>query len=228
VRRHRRHRTRQREIEPREQVVVGHHPGAPLARLQLFAHGQRKPPAHRGNSGAPAGLDRSRRGRDRRARDRHRLRARERRLLVAVEAPHVQVVDDLLEQIPEVLDERDVARVVAEDPEAAEHLLAEAVRRRDRRRRRSRRAPAPDASRASATSPEDSRPTISSSETPCLQPALDGDQAVAHALAQLAGGHPREGHQQQIAKPRALGDVARRERGDRVRLAGTRRSPPGP
>jgi hypothetical protein len=28
------------------------------------------------------------------------------------------------------------------------------------------------------------------------EPLLDGDEALAHAFAQLAGGHAREGHEQ--------------------------------
>ena len=53
---------------------------------------------------------------------------------VAVKAPHEEVVDDLLDEVGGILDERHVGLDVADDPEAAEHLLAEAVRRRDRRR----------------------------------------------------------------------------------------------
>ena len=45
-------------------------------------------------------------------------------------------------------------------------------------------------------------------------------QPLAHAVAQLAGRHPREGDQQQLVQRHALGDVARRQRRDRVRLAG--------
>ena len=51
---------------------------------------------------------------------------------------------------------------------------------------------------------------------------LGADQPLAHALAQLAGRHAREGDEQQLVERRALGDVARGERGDRVRLAGAR------
>ena len=53
-----------------------------------------------------------------------------------------------------------------------------------------------------------------------VQAPLDLDQALADAFAQLAGGQPREGHQQHPLERRALGDIARRERRDRVRLAG--------
>jgi len=52
------------------------------------------------------------------------------------------------------------------------------------------------------------------------QAKLDADQALADPFPQLAGGHPREGDQQQPIEWGALGDVARRECRDRVRLAG--------
>ncbi len=47
-------------------------------------------------------------------------------------------------------------------------------------------------------------------------------QPLAHPLAQLAGRHPRERDEQEPLQRRALGDVARRERRDRPRLAGAR------
>ena len=53
-----------------------------------------------------------------------------------------------------------------------------------------------------------------------VEPLLGADEPLAHALAQLAGRHAREGDEQQLVERRALGDVARGERGDRVRLAG--------
>ena len=52
-----------------------------------------------------------------------------------------------------------------------------------------------------------------------LQPGFHRDQALAHAVAELAGGDPREGDEQQLLQRRALGDVARGQRRDRVRLA---------
>ena len=61
-----------------------------------------------------------------------RLGPVERRRVAAVEAAHVEVVDDLVEQVADVLDERGVGLDVAGDAEAAEHLLAEPVRRGDR------------------------------------------------------------------------------------------------
>ena len=53
-----------------------------------------------------------------------------------------------------------------------------------------------------------------------LQPGLGGDEALADARAQLAGGHPPERHEQHAVERRALGDVPGGEGGDRERLAG--------
>ena len=55
-----------------------------------------------------------------------------------------------------------------------------------------------------------------------LEPLLRADQPLAHALAQLPGGHAREGHHQDLLQRDALGHVAGGERGDRERLAGAR------
>ena len=74
------------------------------------------------------GLDPRRRVVDRDARDAQRLGTAELRVAAAMEAPHEEVVDDLLHQIGRILHERHVGLDVADDPEAAEHLLAEAVR----------------------------------------------------------------------------------------------------
>ena len=52
------------------------------------------------------------------------------------------------------------------------------------------------------------------------QALLDAHEPLAHALAQLPGRHAREGDEQQLVERRALGHVARRQGGDRVRLAG--------
>ena len=49
-------------------------------------------------------------------------------------AAHVEVVDDLAEQVADVLDQHRVRLQVAGDAEPAEHLLAEAVGGGDRRR----------------------------------------------------------------------------------------------
>ena len=54
------------------------------------------------------------------------------------------------------------------------------------------------------------------------EPLLGADEPLAHAVAQLAGRHPRERDEQQLVERDPVGDVAGRQRGDRVRLAGAR------
>src|SRR5262249_28779810 len=53
-----------------------------------------------------------------------------------------------------------------------------------------------------------------------LETVLGADQALAYAVAQLARREDRERDQQQLLERDAAGDVARRQRRDRVRLAG--------
>ena len=140
----------------------------------------------------------------------------------ASEAADVEVVDDLLDEVARVLDEACTSRsgspAMPSPPSTswqkpwvvaivAASKSASAWRSRSRRAARRPRAEeqpldssAGGAARASARS------------------ALD--QPLAHALAQLAGRHPREGDEQQLVQRRALGDVARGQRGDRERLAG--------
>ena len=52
------------------------------------------------------------------------------------------------------------------------------------------------------------------------EPLLGVHEPLADAVAQLAGRHAGERHEQDLIQRRALGDVARGERGDRERLAG--------
>ena len=78
------------------------------------------------------------------------------------------------------------------------------------------------ARRASTTSrrPSASSRTTSSPEATAAAPARARPRPAARARGRAARrGHPREGHQQQLLQRRALGDVARRQRRDRVRLA---------
>ena len=80
-----------------------------------------------------ARLDRRRRVVDRDAADPQRLRAVEvRPARDPVEAAQVEVVDDLLDEVADVLDERHARLDVAGHAEPAEHLLAEAVGGGDR------------------------------------------------------------------------------------------------
>ena len=126
----------ERVPEPGEQVVVGHDSAAPLARLDLRAHGFREPAPHcpRLRLVSRASLDRLEAGErvaDRGSSDPEGLGPVERRPRDSVEAADVEVVDDLLDEIGQVLDERHVALDVAGDAESREHVLAEAVRGRD-------------------------------------------------------------------------------------------------
>jgi hypothetical protein len=54
---------------------------------------------------------------------------------------------------------------------------------------------------------------------PAAEATLDARQPLAHALAKLAGGDAGEGDEQQTLQRDALGDIARRQRRDRVGLA---------
>ena len=117
-------------------------------------------------------------------------------------------------------------------PSSAEHLLAEPVRRRDRRRVEvgdgAREAVAPQLHYFERALGEQRHDLILRSAGPPasarVSPCSATHEPLAHPLAELACGHPRERHQQQLVQRCALGDVARGQRGDRVRLArpGTR------
>jgi hypothetical protein len=219
---------RERVAQPREQVVVGHHRHAPLAGFELLPGGVGQPHPHRRDAvvGRVGRLDRGSRVLDRGTRDLHRLRAAELRHPAAVEAAHVEVVDDLLAQVRDVLDERGVGLDVADDAEAAQHLLAEAVRRGDRRGveagERAREPLAPRAHRVPVAGGEQRNDLVVRRRAGerALEPLLRAHQPLADALSQLARRHPRERHQQQLVQLNALGDVARGERRDRERLAG--------
>ena len=125
-----------------------------------------------------------------------------------MKAPHVQVVDDLGDEVAEVLDELDVRLEVGGDPEPAEHLLAEAVGGGDRRRVEvGERVGEPVAAQLDlvlgALGEQLRRPRIAAGRRAGERPpetALDADQPLADALAQLARRHPRERHQQQRAR----------------------------
>ncbi len=213
----------QRAAQAGDEIVVGHHRHRALAPLQLGAGAERQPHAHRGH--LRAGAD-DRRGRvlDRRPGDLGGLRAIERRRTASAEAPDVEIVDHLGDEVGEILDERDVGFEVAGDPEAAEHLLAEPVGGGDRRgveagdRACQQLAPAPGV--LVGQQRDDRIVAGAGPRQHAGQPSLDDHQPLADALAQLAGGDPGERHQQQPLQRDALGDVTRRQRGDRVRLAG--------
>ena len=196
--------------------------GALLARVELLADRVGEPRAHRRPLvRAVARLDRRGRVLDRQAGDPAGLLARERRPALLVEAAHVEVVDDLLDQVRDVLEELDVALHVAGDPEAAEHLLAEAVGRGDRRRvevgeRRASRA------RRSATCSRGQEPR---------EPVRRRARRVRSARSALTSRSRTRSRSSPVAmrvnvtssrfsSGYAVRDVARRQRRDRVRLAG--------
>ena len=218
--------------QPRQQVVVGHDRPAALAALELVARTARarrrriacdrcpraRPPARSARPGCSTATRAIRSA----------CGAVEVGGVAAVEAPHVEVVDDLREQVADVLDEGGVGLDVAGDAEAAEHLLAEPVRRGDRRRvevgERARQALAALLDLVARAGREQRDDLVAlggaAPASARARPCSARHEALAHALAQLAGRHPREGHEQELLERRALGDVARGERGDRERLAG--------
>ena len=175
-------------------------PPRPAARRSLSA------PRCRRSRSAPTGC-RPRRGRSPRPRP---ARTRGRRVQpLAREPADVEVVDDVVDQVREVLDERHVGLEVAGDAQAAEHLLAEAVGGGDGGRveagdgARQVRRRCNSASPRPAASPPGPRPRRRRPGQPPGQAALDADQPLAHPLAQLAGGDPGEGDQQQSLERRS-------------------------
>ena len=180
-------------------------------------------------SGAPSGSIRARRIVDRDARDPQRLGAGELRVAVAMKAPHEEVVDDLLHEVGRILHERHVGLDVADDPEPPSTswqkpcvvAIVAASKRAIARASRAWR------SRTSPPTRGEQRDHLvavggqRAGRTPS-EPLLGVHEPLAHAVAQLAGRHPRERHEQDLVQRRALGDVARRQRGDRERLAGAR------
>ena len=141
--------------------------------------------------------------------------------------PHVQIVDDLAEQIAEVLDELHVGLEIGGDSEPAEHLLAEPVGRGDRRC-----VEVGECSGEPVAAAQDELLGAFGEQLNHLiayeqharehliESVQDADQPLPDALAQLAGRHARERHEQDPLQRRAVGDVACRESRDRVRLAG--------
>jgi hypothetical protein len=145
-----------------------------------------------------------------------------------VEATHVEVVDDLREQVVDVLDELRVALDVAGDAEPAQDLLAEAVGRGDRRRvevgEAVGEARAADRDRLARSLREQAHDRVLVARRRAGQALgetlLGGHEPFADTIAQLAGRHARERHQQQPRERRALRHVAGGQRRDRERLAG--------
>ena len=220
----------QRGPQPGHQVVIGHDHHRPLALLELGAGDLGEPEAHLRDRAVGAHQAR-RRVVDRGSGDRRRLGAAERRRALGValrrgEPADVEVVDDIVDEVGEVLDEGDVGLEVAGDAQAAEHLLAEAVGGGDGGGVEAGDRPSEVvamAARVTARQQRHDGVLVVGGRRPGQAPAqaaLDADQPLAHPLAQLAGGDARERDEQQALERDPLGDVARRERRDRVGLAG--------
>ena len=218
-------------VQAREQIVVGHDREPALALLELVSHHPGQAVAHR--SGAVLGLthrlELGHRVEHRRARDLQRLGTGEPRAAPRPESPDVQVVERLLQQVGHVLDERGLAIEIADRAELREHLLAEAVGGGDRGRvevgdgvRQPVAAQADLLGRARRQQRHHGvGPGVWGAGEDPRQLLFAPDQSLPHPVTELAGRHPRERDQQQPVERRALGDVARGERGDRVRLAGS-------
>ncbi len=219
----------ERVAQPADQVVVGHQGAGPLAPLDLVAHGDREPPAHRdplvvglGRLDAGAGVV------DHDPRDVPGVVVGELRAAVAVEAAHVEVVDHLLHQVADVLDDDRIARDVAAHAEAPEHPLAEAVGGGDGGgvevgERLGQARPPPQDRFAAALAQQAQHRVLGRRRDAGQRPAeplLGAHQPLAHAVAQLARGHAGEGDHQQLLQRRTLGDEPRGEGRDGERLAG--------
>ena len=206
-------------------------PARRLRRSSSVADRLGQAPAHRRHAVrvAAGGLDRRGRVVDRDPGDPPRLgAARTGRRVAAVEAAHVEVVDDLVDEVVDVLDER--ARRGSTSPaiaEPAEHLLAEAVRRGDRRRvevgeraREPRRAALDLVGRAVgeqaddlvASAPGAGQRAPSACSTPTSRSRTRSRSSPVAIRVNVTSSRSLQRD--------ALGDVARGERGDRVRLAG--------
>ena len=222
----------QRAVQAQQHVVEREQPAPALAPLDLGAHGLGEPrPRARRVGGVAPGLDARAGVVD------HGLADGERRGAVEVGGlragdgvlAQVEVVDDLGDHVVDALDERAVGIGVADDPEAGEHVLAELVGGRDRggveAGERGAQPGAPERHDGVVALGEqpDHGVVVAARARRVGQRALGGHEPAAHPLAQLARGLAPERHEHDLRQRRvALGDVAGRERGDRVRLAGAR------
>jgi len=208
----------------------------PLSLLELSAHAHGEPVAHRRGAvlGLVARFEIGRRVIRRRPGDLQGLRAGESRRAAAPrsEAPHVQVVERLLEQVGDVLDELGLPVEVADRAELGQDLLAEPVRGGDRGGVEVGYGASQPVAALSHLVNRPGRQQVdhgvgvggdriqSRSGQDRGELLLAIDQPLAHAVAQLTGGDPRERDQQQPIERRPLGDIARGQGSDRVRLAG--------
>ncbi len=221
----------ERAVQAGQQVVVSHDRQLALAAFELAADRVCESVAHRrdaGLLGREFGLELVVRVEHGRARDLERLCTVERGPAVLLKAANVEVVEHLFEQVADVLDELGVGLEVAERSQLREHLLAEPVGRRDRGG-----VEVGDRADQPVAAPLDLLLRPGREELDNLVGAriqhtvedagellLADDEALAHAVAELASGDPRECDQQHSLERHSVSDVARREGGDRVGLAG--------
>jgi hypothetical protein len=216
---------------PNEHVVVGEHLHRPLALVDLAKHSPGEPPADR----LDGPLVRLRRHEGRRRMLEHLL-ADAKRLLPAdpqivrrrPEAPDIEVVDNLLEQIAGILDQGDVLLDVAGGAEPGEDLHAEAVGGLYRggveigdRLGEAILALLHLGVRSGGQQAEEVVVGIRLfAGEDDGQPLGGADEALPHPFAKLPRRHAGERHDQEAVKGHALGDIAGGEAGDRERLAG--------
>ncbi len=218
----------ERVVQAGDEVVVGVQAARPLAALDLAAHGRREGQAHRGSAARPGGLEAGLRVADRPAGQPQRLGAVERGRARALggELAHVEVVDDLDDQVVHRLDEHRVGGV-AGDAERRQHLSAELVRGRDGRGVELRERGGEPATAHRGLGVGDVRQQrrnrigARAGRGGIAQAALGAHQPLADPLAQFLRGLAAEGDEQQLRQAGvALGDVPGGECGDRERLAG--------
>ena len=220
--------------QPEEDVVVGEDVQGPLARLHLLAHALGEAAARRFEL-VPVGQRRNHKGVgdvEDLAGDLARLLPREGdRVLPMGELAQVEVVDDLVDQVAHVLDQRHVAVDVARGAEPVEDLQAEPVRRLDRGGVEVGDRLAQPAAPQLLLGPRHVRQELHDVVTlGGLPPGQDIGQAVEgahqpvpHPLAQLSRGHARERHDEEtVDRQVVFRDVPGRQRGDREGLPGAR------
>jgi len=209
-----------------QQVVEVTDPDRPLAPLELLAGGDGDPEALTGSGGAVGvrGLEPGRPVADGGAHDLLGLVRRHRGRLGAGRRPpaQVEVVDDLPPQVVDGLDHPHAGLVVARHAQAVEHLLAEAVRRGDggavELRRRPHQPLPPQRDLLGSAGRQVPHQLVGARATDVLSGLAD---PLADPLPQLLGRGAAERREHELRQLHdALGDVAGRQGGDGVRLAG--------
>ena len=212
----------ERVAQQDQEVVVVEHPQRPLAPEQLAAGGRGQAVGV-----ARAGVGRVRRFQprgcvaDRLVRDGAGVLHRQRRLLARRVLAQVEVVDHLGLERRDVRDQARVGLDVAQRAQRREHLLAEAVRRRDgggvELRERLGQAPGPPGAVGAGQQRDD---RVGQVVVRVPQGPFDGDEALADPFAQLGRGQAAERHEHELGQAGdALGDVPDGQRRDGRGLA---------